>query len=54
MSAWGRWGLALVVRMIDGEAEGEGLARAGLGLAADVAAGEGVGDGERLDRERAS
>ena len=31
--------------------EGEGLARAGLGLAADVAAGEGVGDGELLDRE---
>ena len=34
-----------------GQAEGERLARAGLGLAAHVAAGEGVGDGERLDRE---
>ena len=30
-------------------AEGEGLARAGLGLAADVAAGQGVGDGQRLN-----
>ena len=36
----------------EGKAEGEGLARAGLGLAADVAAGEGVADGELLDRER--
>ena len=35
-----------------GQAEGEGLARAGLGLAAHVAAGDAVGDGERLDRER--
>ena len=30
-------------------AEGEGLARARLGLAADVAAGQGVGDGEGLN-----
>ena len=30
-------------------AEGEGLARAGLGLAADVAAGQGVGDGQGLN-----
>ena len=36
----------------DRQAEGQGLARAGLGLAADVAAGQGVGDGERLDGER--
>ena len=33
------------------EPEGEGLARAGLGLAAHVAAGEGVGDGQRLHGE---
>ena len=33
------------------EAEGERLARAGLGLAAHVAAGEAVGDGEGLDGE---
>ena len=33
------------------QAEGEGLARAGLGLAAHVAAGEGVGDREPLDGE---
>ena len=35
----------------EGESEGQGLARAGLGLAADVVAGEGVGDGEGLDRK---
>ena len=34
-----------------GQAEGQGLARAGLGLAADVATGDGVGDGDGLDRE---
>ena len=34
-----------------GEAEREGLARAGLGLAAHVAAGQGVGDAEALDGE---
>ena len=33
------------------EPEGEGLARAGLGLAEHVAPGEGVGDGELLDGE---
>ena len=33
------------------QAEGERLARPGLRLAADVASGEGVGDGQRLDRE---
>ena len=32
--------------------ERERLARAGLGLAAEVAAGQGVGDREGLDRER--
>ena len=32
--------------------EGEGLPRAGLGLAADVAAREGVGDGQGLNLER--
>ena len=31
------------------QAERQGLARAGLGLAADVAAGEAVGDGQGLD-----
>jgi len=31
--------------------EGDRLARARLGLAADVPAGEGVGHGEGLDRE---
>src|SRR2546421_481088 len=36
------------------EPEGQGLARARLGLAQDVAPGEGVGDGELLDRERLS
>ena len=34
-------------------AEGERLARAGLGLAADVAPGQGVGDGQRLNWKRA-
>ncbi len=34
------------------EPEGERLARAGLGFTAQVAAGEGVGDGEGLDGER--
>ncbi len=34
------------------QAEGEGLARAGLAAAEHVAAGEGVGDGGGLDRER--
>ena len=34
------------------QAEGEGLARAGAAAAEDVAAGEGVGDGRGLDRER--
>ena len=46
---WARLGSALATRCEQREAEGEGLARAGLGLAAHVAAGEGVGDGERLD-----
>ena len=41
----GRFGDALD----EGEAEREGLARAGLGLAAHVAAGQGVGDAEALD-----
>jgi hypothetical protein len=35
----------------EGQAEGQGLARSGLGLAADVASGDGVGDGDGLDRE---
>ena len=35
----------------DREAEGEGLPRAGLGLAEHVAPGEGVGDGQLLDGE---
>ena len=47
--AGGRLGLADALE--EREPEGEGLARAGLGLAAEVAAGEGVGDGEVLDRE---
>ena len=33
------------------KAERERLPRAGLGLAAEVAAGQGIGDRERLDRE---
>ena len=44
-------GLGLADAAEEREPEGEGLARAGLGLAADVAPGEGVGDGERLDGE---
>jgi hypothetical protein len=36
----------------EGEAERQGLARAGLGLAEHVAPGEGVGDRELLDGER--
>ena len=35
----------------EGHAEGQGLARAGLGLAADVAPGQGVGHGHGLDGE---
>jgi hypothetical protein len=35
-----------------GEAERQGLARPRLGLAADVASGQGVGDGQGLDRKR--
>ncbi len=35
-----------------GETKSEGLARSGLGLAADVASGQGIGDGQGLDRER--
>jgi hypothetical protein len=35
----------------EGDAEGEGLAGARLGLAADVASGQPVGDGQGLDRE---
>ena len=45
-------GLGLAGPLEEREAEGQGLARAGLGLAADVAAGEGVADGQRLDGER--
>ena len=47
----GRPGSAGGVRSSSGQAERQGLARAGLGLAADVPPGQGVGDGERLDRE---
>ena len=39
-------------RLDGGDAEGQGFARAGLGLAADVAPGQCGGKGERLDRER--
>ena len=47
--AFGRPGLGVADDLQQRQAEGERLARAGLGLAAHVAAGDGVGDGERLD-----
>ena len=45
-------GLGVVEPFEHGEAEGERLAGAGLGLAAHVAAGQRVRDGEALDGER--
>ena len=47
------WLLRLGLRhqLQHGQAKGKGLARTGLGLAADISAGECVGDGEGLDRE---
>ena len=47
----GRLGSASIDDLQQRQAEGERLARAGLGLAADVAAGDGVGDGQGLDRK---
>ena len=47
----GAAGRALADAGGQGDAEGQGLARAGRGPAADVAAGEEVRDGRRLDRE---
>jgi len=44
-------GLRLADAAEEREAEGEGLARARLGLAQHVAPGEGIGDGELLDGE---
>ena len=49
--ATGLRGRALVSRAMRGRREGEGLSRAGDGLADDVAAGEGVGDRGLLDGE---
>ena len=46
-------GLGLVQALEDGQAERQRLARAGLGLAADVTAGEAVGDRQGLDRKGA-
>ena len=50
-----RWLLRLGLRhqLRHGQAKGKGLARTGLGLAADISAGECVGDGEGLDGEGA-
>jgi hypothetical protein len=48
----GAAGLGLGHPLEGGQAEGEGLARTGLGLAAHVAAGQGIADGELLDRKR--
>ncbi len=45
------WGT--VTRLQHRDAEAEGLAGAGLGLADDVVAGQGDREGHRLDRERA-
>jgi len=50
--AGGPVGLGLAHPLDDGQAEGEGLARPRLGLAAHVTAGEAVADGELLDGER--
>jgi hypothetical protein len=36
----------------EGDAKGQGLSRAGLGLAAHVASSQGIGDGHGLDGER--
>ena len=47
--ARGRWGAARRDAGEDREAEGERLARAGLGLAAHVSPGDAVGDREGLD-----
>ena len=51
-SARGPAGRRLLDAGEEREAEGDGLAGAGGRLAADVAAGEGVGEGGGLDRER--
>ncbi|HMS57696.1 MAG TPA: hypothetical protein PKA49_02490 [Tepidiformaceae bacterium] len=45
-------GPALAAASEHGDAEGERLARTGARLAADIAAGESIGDGEELDRRR--
>ena len=49
--ALGPAGLGLADQGDEGDAEGEGLAGAGRGAAADVAPGEGVGQGGGLDGE---
>ena len=48
----GTTGLGAAHGRYEGNPEGEGLAGAGRGSAADVATGEGVGDGDSLDGER--
>ncbi len=48
----GTAGLRLVHALDEREPEGQGLSRPGLGLAAEVAAGQRIRDGELLDRER--
>ena len=49
--AWGRRGAAFSRAHDHGNAEGQGLAGTGLGLAAHVVPGQRVGDGERLHGE---